>query len=138
MAKKGRSHGLDTSVVLRLITGEPETLAARALLFIEEAIDARDSIIVSDIVICEAYFALNTHYDVPKREAIATLIDMLSEGYISTTDGSPILKVMRTCLKSSQKPGFVDRLIHAQYEADGTDMVSFEKSAGRLANTRIL
>lgn len=138
MAKKSSSIGLDTSVVLRLITGDPEPLAARAVLFLNDAIIAGNQITVSDIVLREAYFALHAHYDVPKRKAISALVDMLTEGSICVVDGSPILDVMRTCLESSQKPGFVDRLIHAQYAADGIELLSFEKAAGRLPNTRVL
>lgn len=138
MAKKSRQLGLDTSVVLRLIIGEPKPLAARAVRFLDEAIAAGDKITVSDIVLCEAYFALHTHYGVPKRKAITALVQMLTEGSIRAVDGSPILDVMQTCLASSQKPDFVDRLIHAQYAVDGIELLSFEKAAGRLPNTRVL
>jgi len=36
------------------------------------------------------------------------------------------------------KPGFVDRMIHAAYARDSTGMLTFEKAAGKLSNTRLL
>jgi predicted nucleic acid-binding protein len=135
---RSKRFGLDTSVVLRLIVGEPEPQADRAARFLTEALDVGDSLIVSDLVLCETYFALHTHYDVPKREAIKGLTQMLTEGPVTAVDGSPILNVLKASAKGPQKPGFVDRLIQAQYEALQADTVSFEKASRRLPRTRVL
>lgn len=135
---RSKRFGLDTSVVLRLIVGEPEALAERAAEFLIEALDSGDSIMVSDLVICETYFALHTHYGVPKREAIKVLTQMLTEGPVKATGESPILDVLTSSAKGPQKPGFVDRLIQAQYEALQADTVSFEKASRRMRRTRVL
>ncbi len=135
---RSKRFGLDTSVVLRLIVGEPEDHAERAAQFLVEALDCGNSLIVSDLVICETYFALHTHYDVPKREAIKVLTQMLTEGPVAAVDGSPILNVLKASAKGPQKPGFVDRLIQAQYQALQTETVSFEKASRRLPRTRVL
>ena len=137
MARNER-FGLDTSVVLRLIVGEPEDLAERAARFLSEVVEAGDSLIVSDLVLCETYFALHTHYGVPKREAIKVLAQMLTEGPVQAVDQSPILNVLKASAKGPQKPGFVDRLIQAQYEALKADTVSFEKASKFLPRTRVL
>lgn len=135
---RSKRFGLDTSVVLRLIVGEPEALAERAAEFLVETLDSGDSIMVSDLVFCETYFALHTHYGVPKREAIKVLTQMLTEGPVKATGESPVLNVLKASAKGPQKPGFVDRLIQAQYEALQADMVSFEKASRRLPRTRVL
>ena len=44
------TFGLDTSVVLRLLTGQPQELAARTLARYQEGIANGDSFYVSDIV----------------------------------------------------------------------------------------
>ncbi len=36
------------------------------------------------------------------------------------------------------KPGFIDRMIHAEYEMSAKEMLSFEKAAGRLRGARVL
>ncbi|MHB8902309.1 MAG: hypothetical protein ACYC6Y_26415 [Thermoguttaceae bacterium] len=63
---------------------------------------------------------------------------MLTEGPVQAADGSPILDVLKTSASGPQKPGFVDRLIQAQYEAIEADTVSFEKASGRLPRTQVL
>ena len=52
------TFGLDTSVVLRLLTGQPQELAERALARYQEGVAAGDRFCVSDVVAAEAYFAL--------------------------------------------------------------------------------
>lgn len=135
---RNRRFGLDTSVVLRLLTGEPEPQAERAAQFLVETLDSGDWLIVSDLVIRETYFALHTHYGVPKREAINVLARMLTEGPVQAVDGSPVLDVLKASAQGSQKPGFVDRLIQAQYEALKAETVSFEKASRRLPRTQVM
>ena len=64
------SIGLDTSVVLRLLTGVPlgQAEAARRMLAA-----SRDTIFVSDLVVSESYFALRHHYEVPHANAARAL-----------------------------------------------------------------
>jgi predicted nucleic-acid-binding protein len=47
--------------------------------------------------------------------------------------------VLATPSLESAKPGFVDRLIHRRYRRSGVEeMVTFEKSAGKLPGVRVL
>ncbi|NQT54562.1 hypothetical protein HQ576_21075, partial [bacterium] len=69
--------GLDTSVVVRLVTGLPPHAAARAQEFLCCRYESGQQVIVSDLVVAEAYFALHTHYSIPKRDAIDTLLEFL-------------------------------------------------------------
>ena len=68
--------GLDTSVVLRLLVGEPATEARAARERVQAAHERGDSILVTDLVLAETYFALHHHYGVPKTEARARLLAM--------------------------------------------------------------
>lgn len=127
---------LDTSVLLRLLLGEPEKQAKIA----EEALDvlckSGGKVFVSDLVLCETYFALQFHYKVPKKEAIAVLKNLSqSEEIECSTIARSVLT--QTNLHSAN-PGFVDRLIHAQYETTGAPMLTFEKASKKLPNTRVL
>ena len=73
------TFGLDTSVVLRLLTGQPQELAERALARYQEGVAAGDRFCVSDVVAAEAYFALQQHYRKTKGEAL-TALKGFSEG----------------------------------------------------------
>jgi predicted nucleic acid-binding protein len=48
--------GLDTSVVVRLLTGEPEDLAREAMRYVAQRSRAGDRLLVSDLVLAEAYY----------------------------------------------------------------------------------
>jgi hypothetical protein len=39
---------------------------------------------------------------------------------------------------ATAKPGFLDRLVHAEAESARLPLVTFEKAAARLANTQLL
>ena len=58
--------GLDTSVVVRLLVGEPQNIARATRRRLERAVEAGERVLVSDLVIAEAYFALQHHYGIPK------------------------------------------------------------------------
>jgi predicted nucleic-acid-binding protein len=128
--------GLDTSVVLRLLVGEPVAQAERARVFLDELFEAGERAIVSDLVVSEAYFALQYHYQVPKAEALKALRDFLEAGEIEVPGAA--LTVLRTARLASAKPGFVDRLIHQGYLESAEGMVTFEKSGKRLKEVRVL
>lgn len=130
--------GLDTSVVLRLLVGAPADQAKAALAFVKGSVAAGTRVVVSDLVVTEAYFALHAHYDVPKPEAIAALLEMLRSGLVEPVDGPGIARVLEAAARPPAKPGFVDRLIHAQYERMAASMATFERAAGRLRDTTIL
>jgi predicted nucleic acid-binding protein len=130
--------GLDTSVVLRLLVGAPPGQAQSALRFVKESLRAGILVVVSDLVVAEAYFALHAHYEVPKADAIRALLEMMRSGLVTPSDGSEILAVLAAAARSPSKPGFVDRLIHEQYARFSANMATFERAAGRLTATTVL
>ncbi len=130
--------GLDTSVVLRLLVGAPADQARAALGFVRQSLAAGRRVVASDLVVSEAYFALHAHYDVPKPEAVAALLEMLRSGLVEPADGPAITRALETATREPAKLGFVDRLIHAQYERISATLVTFERAAARLAGTTVL
>lgn len=128
--------GLDTSVVLRLLTGTPEPLAQCALREVQRLIKQGDILFVSDLVLTEVYFALQHHYGLPKAEALALLSGFLRERGIKTMGAA--VAVLATSNLATANPGFVDRLIHAEYRRHAGEMLTFEKAAGRLPGARVL
>ena len=128
--------GLDTSVVLRLLTGEPEDQAGHAFTEIQQLIRRGNILVVSDLVVSEVYFALQHHYRVPKVNALSLLADFLNTSSIKTLgSAATVLTVPHLATK---KPGFVDRLIHAEYLQTAKATLTFEKAAGRLPDVRVL
>ena len=129
--------GVDTSVLLRLMTGEPEALAAVALDFLLDCRQAGHRLLVSDWVVAEAYHALQHHYGATKKESLEALAQVLATPGIECQGFA--VEVLRLPDLETAKPGFIDRLIHRGYLNGGADQfVTFEKSAAKLKETRVL
>jgi predicted nucleic acid-binding protein len=130
--------GLDTSVVLRLLTGEPPRQAKRALNFLHQLHEEQRRPMVSDLVVAEAYYALHAHYGVPKREAIETLRLFVDSGTMDIEPGGCAARALEAAATKSSSPGFADRLIHAQYHRHGAEVASFETAFRKLPGTLVL
>jgi len=128
--------GIDTSILLRLLVGEPAPEAGAAREFLDEIFAAGDNLAVSDLVVSETYFALQHHYGVPKAKALTFLKMIFESGEITSSDHAA--EILKTDRLASASPGFVDRLIHANYEKEFGGMVTFEKKASRLSSVRVL
>ena len=128
--------GLDTSVVVRLLIGEPQSQAAVAWQFVTECFSAGLPAQVSELVVAEAYFVLQHHYEVPVAAALQQLNALLTDERV-VAHGA-ILKVLRTPNLAASKPGFVDRLIYETYHARDKILVTFDKGAARLPNSHLL
>ena len=129
--------GLDSSVVLRLLVGEPESQARAALRWLREARSAGLKPVVCDLVAGEVYFALQHHYGVSKAEALRRLSQFLSGGDV-TADGAAA-SVLAVPGLATARSGFVDRLIHAHYTGGKeAGMATFERAARTLPRVVLL
>ncbi len=131
------TSGLDTSFLIRLLTGDPPDQAARAHDWLQRCLERGERPRVSDIVIVEAYFALQSYYGVPKAEALKALRQLLESGDVEPV-GLALGVLQNTVNLASAKPGFIDRLIHAEIRSDGGQLVTFEKAAAKLPATKVL
>jgi predicted nucleic-acid-binding protein len=132
------SYGLDSSVVIRLLTNDTQEMTKTALQFLREARATGIAVYVSDLVVTECYFSLQHHYRVSKNDAIAQILNLFESRWVLPSPGSQVIGIMRDVLLSTKKPGFVDRLIHIQYQSDRKTLVTFEKASKRLPNTKLL
>ena len=130
MKRPADTIGLDTSVVLRLLLGEPKPQAKRAVAQLDEFRASGTRAAVSDLVVSEAYFALQYHYSVPKQLALDKLREFMESPEIFATGHAAA--ILDTLNLGTAKPGFVDRMIHAHYLEAASGMLSFEKAAAKL------
>lgn len=127
---------LDTSVVLRLLVGVPADQAKVAMDFVTERLVGNDSLNVSDLVLSEAYFALQAFYKIPKSQAIEMISLWVARSGFKVSPNA--IKVLALSNLASAKPGFVDRLIHGASHGQGHTLVTFEKAAKKLPATHVL
>jgi predicted nucleic acid-binding protein len=128
--------GLDTSVVLRLLTGQPVAQAATAVAFLDDLRRRGDRPVLSDLVVAETYYALQYHYGTRKAHALEALHRLFEDGEIESMGEAG--DVLRTSGLASAKPGFVDRLIHRAYVAAGGRMATFENASAKLSSVIVL
>ena len=128
--------GLDTSVVLRLLTGQPVGQAAAAVAFLDDLQRRGDRPVLSDLVVAETYYALQHHYGVRKDDALKALHRLFEDGEIESMGEAG--EVLATRGLASAKPGFVDRLIHGAYVAGGGRMATFETASAKLNSVVVL
>ena len=130
------SISLDTSCVMRLLVFQPPDSYRMASRFLMEQRAAGVSIHVGDLVLAEAYFALQTFYQLTKADALATLAKFSRYGGVTVTPHARAVLALPNL--ASAKPGFVDRLIHGESQASGRTFVTCEKAAGKLPGTVVL
>ncbi|MGH7900075.1 MAG: hypothetical protein ACREQQ_19125 [Candidatus Binatia bacterium] len=123
-------------MVLRLLVGEPKPQAERAWQSVAETRSTGGEVLVSDLVVSEAYFALQYHYRVPKREALRQLGALFESGDVVSVGCAAA--VLATPGIAATKPGFVDRMIHEGYSRELDVMLAFERAARKLGRTRVL
>ncbi|MEM7049027.1 MAG: PIN domain-containing protein [Acidobacteriota bacterium] len=129
--------GIDTSVVVRILAGEPQHLAMVALEFVLRNLRTGNRILVSNLVLAETYFAFQHHYGAAKADTLDALTNFVSSPGVDVSPGA--LEVLQTPGLATAKPGFVDRLILSEYRlAQAEQVATFEQSAARLPKVRVL
>ena len=127
--------GLDTSVVLRLLIGEPRPQTELARRRIERALTAGERVVVTDLVIAETYHALRHHYGVPETIALAQLREFLGSGVVHV-DPAGARQALGQATRD--RAGIVDRLIVARHHALGATTATFDRRQARLEGGALL
>ena len=121
--------GLDTSVVVRLLIGEPRAQMEVARRRIEHALIVGEQVVVTDLVVAEAFHALRHHYGVPESVALERLRGFLDSGVIHVDPAGA-----REALGPGTRgqAGLVDRLIVTRHRALGATTATFDRRQARL------
>ena len=127
-------YGIDTSVLLRLATGEPPADLERCLEGLSAVIDAGGEVLVSNQVIGEAYIVLQHFYRTTKPQARSALLEVLSRDLVSPLKGDSVLDLLR----ESGGPGLVDRLIVDGYTHDDAETLTLDRRMAGLPRSRLL
>jgi predicted nucleic acid-binding protein len=129
-------YSLDTSFLIRLLTGDPVRQFHAAAGFLEKCEREESVAEVLDLVIAEAYFALQYHYGFPKDVAIKSLQQLSKQPSIVLSEHA--LGILFVPGLASANPGFVDLLIHGFSRSKSCQLVTFEKKARKLEGVIVL
>ena len=130
-----RRYGIDTSILVRLLTGMPEAdydgcVERLSVLMTEEGA----AVVASNQVIGEAYVAVQHHYGVTTADARAGLLDVFRSGVVAPLNGRSVLEAIR----ATRRPGLLDRLIADDYGRADLDTLTLDKAMASLPRARIL
>ena len=101
---------LDTSVVVRYLTGDPPHLAERAA----RIVDSREGLLLTDVVIAETAYVLTSVYRVPRQVVVDHLLSLLQKANLGTfaVPKDVVLQALWLC-RSSARVSFADAMLWA-------------------------
>ena len=111
---------LDTSVIVRYLTGDPPELAEQAA----KIIDEDDNLLVTDVVLTETAYVLTSVYQVPREVVVDHLVAFLQKENISpfALDKSLVLHALLLC-RPSGRVSFADAMVWAAARSSSTKVV---------------
>lgn len=111
---------LDTSMLVRYLTGDPPDLAERAA----QVIDREENLQVSDVVIAETAYVLTSVCKVPREVVVDNLILFLQKSNIQpfALDKDHLLQALLLC-RLSGRVSFADALVWAAAQSTEAKVV---------------
>ena len=128
-------YGIDTSVLVRLITALPEPEYCRCQAELARMVEQeRAELFASNQVIGEAYVAVQHHYGVSKANARVALTGALTSGLVAPLNGQPVLRA----LQETGGAGLIDRLIAEDYSRTVSETLTLDRRMAALPGAKRL
>ena len=128
-----RRFGIDTSILVRLLTGDPEDGYMRCVRKLTALIEEQGAeVFASNQVIGEAYIAVQHHYGVSKADARAGLAQVLRSGLVAPLNGGSVF----FALEATGGCGLLDRLIADDYQRVGLETLTVDRKMAALENAQ--
>lgn len=126
--------GIDTSILVRLITGRPASSYIDCLELLGSLVSEGAEIFASNQVIGETYIALQHHYGVTRQHARKEIHNTLTSGLVSPLSGQRALDA----LKAESGAGVLDRLITIDYQRAGLRTLTLDRKMASLPGAELL
>lgn len=117
---------VDTNVVVRYLTGEPEHLATIA----SRIVNGDDDIVLTAGVLAEVACVLRRLYDVPRETVVDSLIHLVRKANITVwgLDQDVIIQALLMC-RPSGRVSFADAMLWAVARSAGIDSIVYTLDA---------
>ncbi|GAA6756796.1 PIN domain-containing protein [Thermus thalpophilus] len=131
-----KGYLLDTSLLLRLLTGEPPELAARALEVFRGAEEGRYTLVAHPLVVAEAFYTLVSFYGAERAKAARALLDLLDRPGIVLEEEEDL----RAALENAGKGGLslVDLFLAHKARRQGEGIASLDEKLRKRAGVALL
>ena len=124
---------IDTSVIIRHLTGDPPDMAARATAFLADA----DELLLSDLIVAETVYVLESFYEVPRTKVAQLLRSVVGFPTMRILDPALLLRSLE--IYEIHGVDFAEAYLAASAEIAGIrEIASFDRSLDRVPTiTRI-
>ena len=128
-------YGIDTSVLVRLITALPEEEFRRCRQELATIVEQEGAeVFASNQVIGEAYVVAQHHYGASKADAGIALTGALTSGLVAPLNGPAVLEA----LQETAGAGLIDRLIAEEYSRTVDETLTLDPQMVALPGVRRL
>lgn len=118
---------IDTNVLVRFLVTDDKGQSDRAAAVFRHAVETDQPLFVSDIVLCETVWVLQSVYRVKRNEIVKTLSDLLRARHLSFQHGDALHRSARAF--GAGRGDFADYLIAERArEAGCATVLTFDKT----------
>lgn len=116
---------VDTNILLRFLTGEPLPQALAVKKLFARAAAGELELEVSQVIVAETFYTLNSYYEVERAEAAAKLHTLLRQPGFKVRDGALVFAALDRL--RTVNVGFADAWLAASGAAETIPTVSFDR-----------
>jgi predicted nucleic-acid-binding protein len=129
--------GLDTKVLLRLWLNDDPGQNKRLDALLAQHGSAVESLLVTDVVLAEAVWTLQSAYAQGKPAQLAALLSLLQEPAFAFEDRGAVVQAVAAF--ESASCGFSDCLVAAKHRSHGCEFTAtFDRGMRKLAGVRLI
>lgn len=122
---------VDTNVLVRHLTGDPPSQAARATRYLRGA----DELLLTDLIVAEIVYVLESFYETPRPKVAETLRAVLAFPAIKVVDPELLQRAVE--VYDIDRLDFADAYLVACAERSGVGVIaSFDRSIDRVTTVR--
>lgn len=122
---------IDTNILIRHLTADPPEQARRATRYLEPA----DELLLSDLILAEIAYVLESYYEVARPQVAATLRSVLTFRAIKVIDAALLQRAVE--VYEVHHLDFADAYLVASAERTGVGVVaSFDRGIDRVGTVR--
>jgi len=126
LVQGGQGHFVDTNVIVRYLIGDDPPKAARATAMLERLERGEEIVEISDEVLVETVWTLESFYRVPRAEISQNLAAVLSFTGVRVASRDTMLQALHSYASSSAD--FVDCLLVARSKRRGIPVYTFDET----------
>ena len=118
---------VDTNILVRHLTGDPPTMAARATDYLR----AREDLLLTDLVATETVYVLESLYDAPRAQVAEAIRSLVAFDSIVCVDPALLLRAIE--VYETDRIDFAEAYLVACAESSGIGRIaSFDRSIDRV------